>query len=240
MKDQNGKITAVILAGGDLPDGTPPPLFVKFSGKTLFDYLAIQIIKTGITKIVICACDGTADIVKEKFGDEYHGAEIIYSREKEPCGTGGALVRAMPLLDNEELLVLNGDAYIACDISSFVNWFQGIPQADAGMLLANVENVENLGRVLFYDDNLIYKFEGKNKFRDPGLVNAGIYMLKKSLLQSLPQDIPCSLEDDLFPKLVKESRIYGLPTIGTFVDVTSPNAQWAIRDHHQKRLHPRI
>lgn len=240
MKDKSTKITAVILAGGNLPDNATPQLFSNFSGKTLFEYLADQIIKTGIKKIVVCTSTCSVDAIREKFGNQYHEAEIVYSCEKEPRGTGGALVHALPLLDDEELLVLNGDAYLACDISNFVTWFQGLDEADAGILLANVQNAENLGRVSFYDDNRIYKFEERNKFQAPGLINAGIYMLKKSLLQSLPEDAPSSLENDLFPRLVKESKIYGLPSIGPFVDVTSPNAEWAIRDYHQKRLLPRI
>ncbi|MDD2403471.1 MAG: sugar phosphate nucleotidyltransferase [Victivallaceae bacterium] len=236
---KNNNITAVILAGGNLHN-SELPLFTEFSGETLFDYLAVQIIKTGVREIVICASDADVEVISQRFGDKYRDADIIYSREYEPCGTGGALVCAQRLFSNDELLVLNGDAYIACDISRFVEWFHGLSEADAGILLANVDNTENLGRVLFYDDNQIYKFEEKNKYSGPGLVSAGIYMLNKTLLKRMPETIPYSLETGLFPELVRERKMYGLPTIGTFVDVKSPNAEWFIRNHHQKRLLPRL
>lgn len=229
------KITAAILAGAP-SEAETPPILAEIIDKTLFQYLIAQLVKVDIKRIVICTSDKIADIIKEKYGDTHGDAELIYSSEASPLGTGGALVNAMPYLDTEDIMVLNGDAYIACHLRRFIEWYFDTPRFDAGMLLADVENAENFGRVRFYDDNMIYHFEEKGKFRGPGLVNAGIYMMRTDLLDLLPKDRPSSLESDLFPALVKDHRFYCLPTVGKFIEAESPNAEFNIRNYYPKDI----
>ncbi len=230
------KITAAILAGAPPETADTHPILVEIIDKTLFQYQIAQLIKAGISRIVICTTDELAAIMKEKYGTTYEDAELIYSSEATPLGTGGALVNAMEYFNTEDIMILNGDAYIACNLLTFIEWYFDTPRFDAGMLLADVEDAENFGRVRFYDDNMIYHFEEKGKYHGPGLVNAGIYIMRTDLLDLLPKDRPSSLERDLFPALVKDHKFYGLPTIGKFIDSASPNAEWNIRTYHRKDL----
>lgn len=229
------KITAAILAGAP-PEANNHPILAEIIDRTLFQYLISQLVKVDIKRIVICTTPEIAKIMKEKYGSVYEDAELIYSCESSPLGTGGALVNAYSHFHTEEIMVLNGDAYIACNLLNFIEWYFDTPRFDAGMLLADVENAENFGRVRFYDDNLIYHFEVKSKVPGPGLVNAGIYMMRADLLDLLPKDCPSSLETNLFPALVKDRRLYCLPTLGKFIDAESPSAEWVIRSHFPKDI----
>ncbi len=230
------KLTAAILAGAPPGSGDTTPLLTELMERTLFQYLLKQIVKAGIDRIVICTTQPIADMLIEKFGRKYHNAELIYSCEATPMGTAGALVVAREYFDTDEILVLNGDAFIASNLKRFIEWYQESSRVEAGMLLADVEDAEKFGRVRFYDDNMIYHFEEKGKYHGPGLVNAGIYILKTAILDTLPEDAPSSLESDLFPKLVQERRIYCLPTVGKFIDPDALNAEWNLRNYQQKEI----
>jgi D-glycero-alpha-D-manno-heptose 1-phosphate guanylyltransferase len=51
-----------------------------------------------------------------------------------------------------------------------------------------------------------------------GLINAGIYIMKTSTLQKIPNKTPCSLEYDFFPTMIGKN-IYGYETEGNFIDI---------------------
>jgi NDP-sugar pyrophosphorylase family protein len=55
----------------------------------------------------------------------------------------------------------------------------------------------------------------------PGLINGGVYCLRRPALDRLPAE-PCSLEKDLFPKLAAEGRLLGVPGDGYFIDIGLP------------------
>jgi NDP-sugar pyrophosphorylase family protein len=56
-----------------------------------------------------------------------------------------------------------------------------------------------------------------------GLINAGIYIMKTSTLQKIPNKTPCSLEYDFFPAMIGK-KIYGYETKGNFIDIGTPES----------------
>jgi histidinol phosphatase-like enzyme len=55
----------------------------------------------------------------------------------------------------------------------------------------------------------------------PGIINGGIYVLKRAILD-LIHDLPCSLEQDIFPALVERGQIRGREFDGYFLDIGLP------------------
>ena len=55
----------------------------------------------------------------------------------------------------------------------------------------------------------------------PGVINGGIYVLKREILD-LVHDLPCSLEQDIFPDLVERGQIRGREFDGYFLDIGLP------------------
>jgi HAD superfamily hydrolase (TIGR01662 family) len=55
----------------------------------------------------------------------------------------------------------------------------------------------------------------------PGVINGGIYVLKREILD-LIHDLPCSLEQDVFPALVERGQIRGREFDGYFLDIGLP------------------
>ena len=214
-------ITAAILAGGfgtrlQSVVSDRPKVLAEVRGKPFMVYLLEQLSSAGIRKAVICT-GYMADKIEECFGDAYDSVGIVYSREDEPLGTGGALRLALPYLSSEIILVMNGDSYIDTDLSIYVDWFSE-GERKAAVLLTWVDDTSRYGSVKINKNKIIASFEEKCENSGPGWINAGIYLLRKSLIASMPAGKFYSLERDFFPKLTGKG-LYGFCTEGRFIDI---------------------
>lgn len=230
-------ITAAILAGGfgtrlQSVVSDRPKVLAEVTGKPFMVYLLEQLSSAGIRKAVICT-GYMADKIQECFGDAYDSLEIIYSREDEPLGTGGALRLALPYLSSEIILVMNGDSYIDTDLSIYVDWFSEGEQ-EAAVLLTCVDDTSRYGSVKINKNKIIASFEEKCENLGPGWINAGIYLLRKSLIASIPAGKFYSLECDLFPQL-SGKELYGFCSEGRFIDIGIPESYTAAQDFFATR-----
>jgi D-glycero-alpha-D-manno-heptose 1-phosphate guanylyltransferase len=145
---------------------------------------------------------------------------LRYSREDEPLGTGGALKLAEPLI-SDPVLVLNGDSYVEW---SFVSMLELFTAKDADMVigLQAVADVARYGSVALDHDGRITQFVEKGAAAGPGLINAGVYLLRKQIVHDLPAGTAISLEREVFPSLLHR-RVYGLVCTGLFIDIGIPD-----------------
>ena len=111
---------AMILAAGrgermrPLTDHTPKPLLMA-AGKRLIEYHIDSLVRAGFTELVINHAH-LGQQVEQALGDgARYGARIHYSAECEgqALETGGGIYKALPLLQGEAFVVVNGDVY--CD-----------------------------------------------------------------------------------------------------------------------------
>src|SRR5689334_16708860 len=103
---------AIILAGGlgtrlrsavpDLPKCMAPILAKPFIG-----YLMNYLLQKGIEKFVF-ALGYKHEVVTQYLATQFGDADIQFSIETEPLGTGGAIALACTLSDREQTFVLNG------------------------------------------------------------------------------------------------------------------------------------
>ncbi len=225
-------ITAVILAGGFGTRLQPvvsdkPKVLADVSGKPFLSYLLEQLLPAGIRKAVICT-GYRAEQIQDCFGAAYDSLGIVYSREDEPLGTGGALRLALPKLSSETILVMNGDSYIDADISAYIDWFSE-KKLQAALLLSWAEDTSRYGSVIINDDKTIASFEEKSENASQGWINAGVYLLRKSLIASMPAGKDYSLEREFFPKLTAKG-LYGFCVGGRFIDIGTPESYAAAQE----------
>jgi D-glycero-alpha-D-manno-heptose 1-phosphate guanylyltransferase len=69
-----------------------------------------------------------------------------------------------------------------------------------------------------------------------GLVNGGVYLFRKSLLERLGCLGPCSMEHDIFPELINNGvNIRVIETEAPFIDIGTPetvmHAETFVRSH---------
>src|SRR3989344_9543197 len=112
-------IEAIVLAGGLGKRMRPltediPKCLVSVAGKPLLDYQLERLRKAGIEKIIV-ACGYKWEKIKQ-----IYGSSVIYSVEKEPLGTGGAVKKALEHIDGKEFLVLNADDFSDANLKEFI------------------------------------------------------------------------------------------------------------------------
>ncbi len=144
---------------------------------------------------------------------------VCYSREDEPLGTGGALKLAEPLL-SDPVVVLNGDSYVEWSLAATRDLFA---QKDASvvMILQAVPDVARYGSVTIEPDGRVTEFVEKGTRTGAGLINAGVYLVRKEIVAALPAGEAVSLERDVFPGLLR-GKVYGLVSEGLFIDIGVP------------------
>jgi D-glycero-alpha-D-manno-heptose 1-phosphate guanylyltransferase len=103
---------------------------------------------------------------------------------------------------------MNGDSYIEADLASFSKSFY-LKGLDACMLLTEVSDVSRFGSVKFNHDMATTSFEEKGVLTGPGWINAGVYLLKRSLIEEIPEGCPFSLEKDFFLKALIKMHFFG-------------------------------
>jgi MurNAc alpha-1-phosphate uridylyltransferase len=108
---------AMILAAGrgermrPLTDDTPKPL-LRAGGKTLIEHLIEALADAGFRDLVINHAHLGAQIEAHLGDGARYGVNIAWSREPEGAlETGGGIFRALPLLDDDHFLVVNGDIW---------------------------------------------------------------------------------------------------------------------------------
>jgi D-glycero-alpha-D-manno-heptose 1-phosphate guanylyltransferase len=159
--------------------------------------------------------------VEEQFGDgQEWGAAIDYSKESRPLGTAGAVKFAERFLSGvPEFLVMNGDSFLELDFRQFLSFHR----ERGGMISMAVRTVPDrarYGTVEVDRDHRVIGFSEKSGAPGPALVNGGVYIFKRAILEHIP-DGPASLEKDVFPSLL-EHGVYALEQHGMFIDIGTP------------------
>jgi NDP-sugar pyrophosphorylase family protein len=148
------------------------------------------------------------------------GEKIIYSFEKEPMDTGGALKNAEHLLRGD-FLTLNSDVvFDSLDLSRLLDFHRSTGGL-ATVVLVRVRDPSRFGLVELNSENLITDFIEKPKAAPPdsAWVNAGIYVLSPRVLKRIRSGRSVSLEKDVFPRLAKERVVYAFKYGGYWSDV---------------------
>lgn len=201
----------VILAGGmgtrlrSVTGNLPKPL-VKVNGRPLLDYHLAHIARAGIHDVLILAGYG-ADKIEEFCGDgSKWGLNLRTISEASAAGTAGAVLQALDYLQSR-FLVLYGDTVFDFDIARMVAYHEKYCP-DATLFLhpndhphdSDLVEVDDVGRIVKF-----HPYPHPPESNLPNLVNAGIYIIERSMLSSLV-DLPTKPDfgKHVFPLLVAQ------------------------------------
>ncbi|MBI5744852.1 MAG: NTP transferase domain-containing protein [Elusimicrobia bacterium] len=210
---------AVILCGGlgrrlrAAVKGRPKPM-AEVAGKPFLDLLLAGLRRRGVRRFVLCA-GYRAGVIKRHYAA---AADVAVSVEAKPLGTAGAVKNARRLIKGTSFLVLNGDSFCAVDLKRFAA-FHRRKRALASVALAKPSGRGDVGTVRLAAGGRITAFLEKTGRKAGGLVNAGVYLLDRSLLAEIPAGKKYSFEYDLFPRL---GRLYGFRTAAPLLDIGTP------------------
>ncbi len=121
---------AVILAGGlgtrlrGVISEIPKPM-APINDKPFLDYLFRYLKKYNIERVVL-SVGYKFETIKDYFGENYLGIDIIYVVESTPLGTGGGIALAIQEIQNESCFLLNGDTIFNVDLSLLETTFHSL------------------------------------------------------------------------------------------------------------------
>lgn len=214
---------AIILAGGfgtrlkDVVD-VPKPI-APVRGRPFLGWLLDRLARAAFDHVVL-ATGYRSDDVQKAIGTEWQGMRVSYSVELTPLGTGGAVAQASCHVGREGCHIMNGDTYLHYDPAALEVRVHA-SGAQAGVVLAEVEDVTRYGAVSLHDDRVVCFSEKSGQ--GPGLINAGCYFFTPSALQSLCEmSLPFALETDFLAHLAAEGRMVALPCGQYFIDIGIP------------------
>jgi mannose-1-phosphate guanylyltransferase len=215
-------VTALLLVGGmgtrlrSVVPRLPKPL-ASVGDRPFLELLVLQLRHQGIRHLVMCT-GHLADQIENEFGDGRDlDIEIRYSREARPLGTAGAVKLARDCLQNAaDFLVMNGDSFLQVDFCQLIG-FHRQHGGSVSMAVLRAENAPRYGTVETDQCGRVIAFMEKTGREVPGLVNAGVYVFNRAVLDYLPE-APASLEREVFPRL-PDHRMYALEQHGRFIDI---------------------
>lgn len=229
---------AIVLVGGEgtrlrpLTDSIPKPALTLVD-RPFLAYMVEWLAGHGVTEVVL-ACGFLPDELREALGEEERaGARLTYVTEPERRGTAGAIRFAAEQLGDrlgERFLALNGD--VLCDLDLGV-LLRAHEQRESCVTLAlhPVPDAAAYGLVDTDEAGAVLEFLEKTGEAVPGEVNAGAYVLERSVLDLIPPGREVSIEREVFPRLVGEG-LHGVLLEGYWMDIGTPGrylqASWDI------------
>lgn len=197
-------VDVVIMAGGKgtrlmpLTSNTPKPL-LKINGKSIIDYNIDRLIYYGIKEFWI-SVHYLAEKVKKHLGNgAKKNININYIIEDKPLGTIGA-VKSLNTL-NKYVLITNSDILTKLNYEEF---FLNFIDNNADMSVVTIPyHVDVPYGVLETNNNHILSLREKPKYTYYS--NAGIYLVKKEILELIPKNQFFNATD-LIEKLISLSK----------------------------------
>ena len=229
---------AIVLVGGEgtrlrpLTESVPKPALTLVD-RPFLAYMVEWLAGHGVEEVVL-ACGFLPEVLREVLGDgERAGVRVRYVAEPRPLGTAGGIRFAADRLGDElgeRFLALNGDVLTDLDLTALLAAHDR-RGGRATLGLHPVQDAAAYGLVRLAEDGDVLAFEEKTGRHEPAEVNAGMYVLERSVLDLIPPGEEVSIERDVFPKLVGEG-LGGLALEGYWMDIGTPErylqASWDI------------
>lgn len=220
-------IDAVLMAGGKgerlrpMTEKIPKPL-LPVGEKAIIDHNVDNLIQNGIEHISVTV-NYLKELVEEHFCEPRNGVSVHCVREPRFLGTMGA-VRLVPAFNNDVVLVMNSDLFTDIDYEDFYLHFI---ENDADMSIAAVP----------YTVSIPFGICELNGCDVKGIVekptynyyaNAGIYMIRREVIDMIPDDEFYNATDLINALVHNNSTVIRYPLKGTWIDIgTIPEYQKA-------------
>ena len=202
---------AVIMAGGKgsrllsiTNDEIPKPM-VPVDGKPLLEYQVEKLKSYGVKKIIMIV-GHLGEKISGHFQDgRAFGVDIDYIFEKEPLGTAGAFYYLKDKIDAKDFLLIFGDVFFDLDFDRMEDFH--FKNSALTTLLAHPNGHPYDSDLIQMDDTgRVIGFDSKHNVRDywyDNMVNAGMYILNKDLLDLVKEPVKIDFEKDILANQVK-------------------------------------
>ena len=220
---------AVVLVGGKgtrlrpLTLSAPKPM-LPTAGVPFLTHLLSRIREAGMTHVVL-GTSYKAEVFQEHFGDGAAlGLELEYVVEDVPLDTAGAIRNVAHKLRERDVVVFNGDILSGVDLRAVVETHREA-EADVTLHLVRVDDPRRFGCVPTDDDGRVTAFLEKTENPPTNQINAGCYVFRREVIESIPSGRPVSVERETFPGLLAAgARVQGYVDASYWLDLGTPAA----------------
>ena len=217
---------AIILAGGfgtrlrDVVSDLPKPM-APVKGRPFLEYI-LDMLQGFCYDHIVLSTGYMHEKREQHFGNAYNGMSIDYAREVTPLGTGGGIRNALQQCSDDVVTVLNGDTLFRVDFRALRLFFD-THSTQLAVVLRHVSDTSRYGSVLTDADSRITAFTEKGGPGGPGLINGGIYMMHKQLLDAYAPKQPFSFEKEVLQSLYPTLPFYAYASNAYFIDIGIPD-----------------
>lgn len=221
---------AMVLAAGagsrmgELTRTLPKPMLTVV-GRPILEHILRNLARHGFTEVVL-NLHHHPQVIQEHFGDgSFLGLSITYIHEESLLGTAGSARHAAHLLQGPEPFLLHyGDVLTDQDLGAMVAAHRQ-NNAQATLLLhqrANSNSVVVVDGAFRITHLLERPTEAQRAGVDSPWVNSGVYLLDPSVLSKIDAAAPQDFPRDVFPALIAQGRVFGVPLTGYRCAIDSP------------------
>jgi NDP-sugar pyrophosphorylase family protein len=214
----------LVLCGGlgtrlrSVVSDRPKPM-AMIDERPFVDFVIEHFSRNGIDRIILCT-GYLGNHVDEWYGERPRSYELLFSHERSPLGTAGALRQAAGLLRSDPFMVVNGDSLIEVDPEALLE-FHATKGGCASVTLVNPSARTDVGFISIAANARITNFSEKQSDASSRFHNAGVYVFERSLVERLPAHLPCSIETDLLPSLLSRG-VFGFFSDAPLYDIGTP------------------
>jgi len=222
-------VDAVVLVGGQgtrlrpLTLSAPKPM-LPMAGAPFLSHLLSRIRAAGISHVVL-GTSYRAEVFEDYFGDGSSlGLELEYVVEAEPLDTGGAIRNVADRLRADNAVIFNGDILSGADLVSLVDAHRKA-EADVTLHLQRVADPARFGSVPTDSRGRVTEFLEKSPNPPTDQINAGCYVFRREVIESIPAGRRVSVERETFPGLLTSgAHLHGFVDASYWLDVGTPDA----------------
>ena len=214
-------IDAVLMAGGKgerlrpLTEKTPKPL-LKVGEKAIIDHNIDRLISYGVKHISVTV-NYLKEQLEEHFAEPRGEVQVQTVREPKFLGTIGS-IRFVKEFYNDTVLVMNSDLFTNINYEDFFLHFK---EHDAEMSVAAVPYTVSVPYGIFdLDGRKIQGLIEKPTYNY--YANAGIYLIKRSALDEIPEDTFFNATDLIEKLIAGGKKVIRFPLNGTWIDIGNP------------------
>lgn len=216
-------VDVILMAGGKgerllpMTETTPKPL-LKIGEKPILELNIDRLSANGIENFYI-SINYLGHLIKDYFGNgSSKNIKINYVEENEPLGTIGAVSKISDF-GHENILVMNSDLLTNIDFASF---YQEFITKDADIAVATIPYKVSIPyAVIEADENIVKSLREKPTYTYYS--NAGIYLIKKSLINKIPKNTFFNATDFIDKAIEDAHKIISYPVLGYWLDIGRPD-----------------
>jgi len=216
-------LQVAILAGGLATRLRPltekiPKILLDVAGRPFAEWQVELLRRNGVERIVYCL-GFLGEQVQDALGDgsRWDMTFDYVSDGPRLLGTGGALKRAVPLLD-ESFFVMYGDSYLPCDLPPVEESFLASSKSGLMTVFRN-EGQWDTSNVAFADGEIL-RYHKEQLTPDMAYIDYGLGVLRRDVFDRYPADTPLDLAT-VYQDLLAEDQLAGYEVNQRFYEIGS-------------------